>query len=260
MADSSFATRGVVVTGANRGIGQAVALAFLREGFQVVAAARTLSSLAGLRALAGPHAKALEELGCDVSDKEELRRTCAALKARTPAPAILVNNAGASLSAPLEKTGQDALERLLAINTVAPYLLCAALLPGMAREGGGRVINIASLAGLRGVRYTSAYCASKHALLGLTRALAVEWAERGVTVNAVCPGWTDTDMLASAVRTVTEKAGRSAEEARSAILSRNPLGRPVGPEEVAALVLYLASPLAASLTGAALPVDGGESA
>ena len=93
-----------------------------------------------------------------------------------------------SLSAPLEKTGHDALERLLAINTVAPYLLCAALLPGMAREGGGRVINIASLAGLRGVQYTSAYCASKHALLGLTRALAVEWAERGVTVNAVCPG------------------------------------------------------------------------
>jgi NAD(P)-dependent dehydrogenase (short-subunit alcohol dehydrogenase family) len=260
MADSSFAARGVVVTGANRGIGQAVALAFLEAGYQVVAVARTLPSLSGLAGLAEKHAGRLEQLACDVSDREALGRTCALLKARVPVPAVLVNNAGVSLSAPLEKTSQEALERVLAINTVAPYMLCAALLPGMAASGGGRVINIASLAGLRGVRYTSAYCASKHALVGLTRALALEWAERGVTLNAVCPGWTDTDMLDTAVRTITEKTGRSAEQARSAILSRNPTGRPVHPEEVAQLVLYLASPQAASLTGAALPVDGGESA
>jgi len=260
MSDASFASRGVVVTGANRGIGQAVALAFLKEGWRVLALARTLPSLDGLAELARPNEKALERLACDVADAAALERTLAVLKARVPAPAVLVNNAGISLSAPLERTSRLELERVLAINAVAPYLLCAALLPGMASAGGGRVVNVASIAGLRGLRYTSAYCASKHALVGLTRALAVEWADRGVTVNAVCPGWTDTDMLQSAVANVTEKTGRTQEQARAAILSKNPLGRAVSPEEVAALVLHLASPLAASLTGAALPVDGGESA
>ena len=260
MTDSSFSSRGVVVTGANRGIGQAVALAFLEAGWPVVAVARTAASLEGLAERAGPGRAALESLACDVADAEALASTCRLLQARAPAPAVLVNNAGVSLGAALERTSRAQLERLLAINTVAPYLLCGALLPAMAREGGGRVINIASIAGLRGIRYTSAYCASKHALVGLTRALAVEWADRGITVNAVCPGWTETDMLEQAVEAVSEKTGRSPDKARAAILAHTPLGRPVAPEEVAALVLYLASPLAASLTGAALPLDGGESA
>jgi len=204
-------------------------------------------------------ATSLESLACDVADPEALSATALALQARAPVPAVLVNNAGVSLSAPVEKTGRVEFERVLSINAVAPYLLCAALLPAMARAGGGRIINIASIAGLRGLRYTSAYCASKHALVGLTRALAVEWADRGVTLNAVCPGWTDTDMLQTAVRTVSGKTGRSEEASRAAILAHNPLGRAVRPEEVAALVLHLASPLSASLTGAVLPVDGGES-
>ena len=260
MADSSFASRGVVVTGANRGIGQAVALAFLQAGFRVVAVARTLASLDSLADVAGPARQALERLECDLADATALERTGRLLQGRPVAPAVLVNNAGISLGAPLERTSRAELERLLAINTVAPYLLCAALLPAMADAGGGRVVNIASIAGLRGIRYTSAYCASKHALVGLTRALAVEWADRGITVNAVCPGWTQTDMLQAAVQTVSNKTGRSADQARGAILARTPIGRAVTPEEVAALVLHLASPLAASLTGAALPVDGGESA
>jgi NAD(P)-dependent dehydrogenase (short-subunit alcohol dehydrogenase family) len=260
MAEASFSSRGAVVTGANRGIGQAVALAFLRSGWPVVAVARTLESLDGLLDRAGPHRASLERMACDVADAGQLETTCAALRARSPVPSVLVNNAGVSLSAPVERTARADLERVLAINAVAPYLLCAALIPRMAGAGGGRVVNVSSIAGLRGIRYTSAYCASKHALIGLTRALAVEWADRGVTVNAVCPGWTDTDMLATAVRTVSEKTGRTADKARSAILAHNPLGRAVHPDEVAALVLHLASPLAASITGAALPVDGGESA
>lgn len=259
MTELSFADRGAVVTGANRGIGEAVVLALLGAGWRVLAVARTLASLDALAGRAGALPGALERMACELSDAEAVERTCQALRARRPVPALLVNNAGVSFSAPLERTGRADLERVLAINTVAPYALCAALIPAMAAAGGGRVVNVASIAGLRGLRYTSAYCASKHALVGITRAMAVEWADRGVTVNAVCPGWTETDMLSSAVRTVSEKTGRSTEQARAAILARNPLGRAVTPEEVAALVLHLASPLAASLTGAALPVDGGES-
>jgi NAD(P)-dependent dehydrogenase (short-subunit alcohol dehydrogenase family) len=260
MGDLLFAERGAVVTGANRGIGQAIAHAFLRDGWRVLAVARTLESLDGLAARAGPRSEALERMVCDLADAAAVERACQALRARRPVAAVLVNNAGVSLSAPLEKTSRAELERVLAINTVAPYALCAALVPAMAAAGGGRVINVASIAGLRGIRYTSAYCASKHALVGMTRALAMEWADRGVTVNAVCPGWTETDMLSRAVQTVSEKTGRSGDQARAAILARNPLGRAVTPDEVAALVLHLASPLGASLTGAALPVDGGESA
>jgi NAD(P)-dependent dehydrogenase (short-subunit alcohol dehydrogenase family) len=256
----AFPERGALITGANRGIGKATALAFLRSGWRVVALARSAASLHALAREAAPCDAALERLGCDVADGAQLQDTIARLRARALVPAVLVNNAGISLSSPLERTGRAELAQVLEVNVVAPYLLCAALVPAMAEAGGGRVVNVASIAGLRGIRYTSAYCASKHALVGLTRALAVEWASRGVTVNAVCPGWTDTDMLANAVRTVREKTGRSAEQARSAILARNPLARAVTAEEVAALVLYLASAEAASLTGAALPVDGGESA
>jgi len=260
MGELSFAERGAVVTGANRGIGEAIVLALLQEGWRVLAVARTLPALETVAARAAQHRGALEGMACDLADPAALERTCRALRERRPVPALLVNNAGISLSAPLERTGRADLERVLAINTVAPYALCAALVPAMAGAGGGRVVNVASIAGLRGIRYTSAYCASKHALVGLTRALAVEWADRGVTVNVVCPGWTETDMLSTAVRTVSEKTGRSAEQARAAILAHNPLGRAVRPEEVAELVLHLASPLGAALTGAALPVDGGESA
>jgi NAD(P)-dependent dehydrogenase (short-subunit alcohol dehydrogenase family) len=146
------------------------------------------------------------------------------------------------------------------VNAVAPYVLCRALIPRMAEAEGGRVINIGSIASLKGIRYTSAYCASKHALLGLTRALAVEWGKRNVTVNAVCPGWTETEMFTRALESVVHKTGRSPEQAREAILASNPMGRPVRPEEVAELVLYLSSPAAGGLTGAALPVDSGESA
>jgi len=173
---------------------------------------------------------------------------------------VLVNNAGISVSAPLQKTGTEELQRVLQVNTVAPYVLCRALIPRMAEAGGGRVINIGSIASLKGIRYTSAYCASKHALLGLTRALAVEWGKKAVTVNAVCPGWTETDMFTRALEAVIHKTGRSPEQAREAVLVNNPMGRSVKPEEVAALVLYLSSPEAAGLTGAALTVDCGEAA
>jgi NAD(P)-dependent dehydrogenase (short-subunit alcohol dehydrogenase family) len=257
---SDFLERGAVVTGANRGIGKAIALAYLRAGWPVLALARTAESLDALRREAGDLASRIKPMACDLSDPKQLDGAVQALADASPVPAVLVNNAGISLSAPLQKTSTEELQRVLQVNTVAPYLLCRALIPRMAEAGGGRVVNIGSIASLKGIRYTSAYCASKHALLGLTRALAVEWGKRNVTVNAVCPGWTETDMFSRAVEAVVQKTGRSADEARGAVLANNPMGRAVLPEEVAALVLYLSSPAAAGLTGAALPVDAGEAA
>ena len=257
---SDLVQRGAVVTGANRGIGKAIALAFLRSGWPVVAIARTVESLEALRQEAGDLAPRIRPLACDLADAAQLEGVARALADLDPVPGALVNNAGISLSAPLQRTTTEELQRVLQINTVAPYVLCRAVVPRMADAGGGRVINVGSIASLKGIRYTSAYCASKHALLGLTRALAVEWGKRNVTVNAVCPGWTETDMFSRALEAVVQRTGRSAERARDAVLANNPMGRPVKPEEVAALVLYLSSPEAAGLTGAALPVDCGEAA
>lgn len=257
---SDFEQRGAVVTGANRGIGKAIALGFLRAGWPVVALARTSESLAALREEAGGLAERLRPMACDLSDHAQLEGAAQALADAEPAPAVLVNNAGITVSAPLHRTSPAELSQVLQVNTVAPYLLCRALIPRMAEAGGGRVINIGSIASLKGIRYTSAYCASKHALLGMTRALAVEWGKKAVTVNAVCPGWTETDMFSGAVDAVARKTGRTPEEARDAVLASNPMGRPVRPEEVAALVLFLSSPAAAGLTGTALPVDCGEAA
>ena len=257
---SDLVQRGAVVTGANRGIGKAIALAFLRAGWPVVAIARTSESLETLRREAGDLAPRIWPLACDLADAAQLDGVARALADLDPVPGVLVNNAGISLSAPLQRTSTDELQRVLQVNTVAPYVLCRAVVPRMADAGGGRVVNIGSIASLKGIRYTSAYCASKHALLGLTRALAIEWGKRNVTVNAVCPGWTETDMFSHALEAVVQRTGRSAEQARDAVLANNPMGRPVKPEEVAALVLYLSSPEAAGLTGAALPVDCGEAA
>ncbi len=249
-----------MVTGANRGIGKAIALGFLQAGWTVVALARTAESLDALRREAGPLAGRIRPMACDLSDPAQLEGAAQALADADPVPGVLVNNAGITVSAPLNRTSNEDLQRVLQVNTVAPFLLCRALIPRMAEAGGGRVVNIGSIASLKGIRYTSAYCASKHALLGMTRALAIEWGKRGVTVNTVCPGWTETDMFSRALEAVVRKTGRSEDEARAAVLANNPMGRAVAPEEVTALVLYLSSPAAGGLTGAALPVDCGEAA
>jgi NAD(P)-dependent dehydrogenase (short-subunit alcohol dehydrogenase family) len=146
----------------------------------------------------------------------------------------------------------------MAVNVTAPFLFCRELIPAMATAGGGRVINIGSIAAVRGAKYTSAYCASKHALLGMTRALAVEYARKAVTVNQVNPGWVETDMFSSAVGAVTQATGRSEAKAREALASMNAMGRIIRPEEVAAVCLFLASDAAGGVTGATYAIDGGE--
>jgi NAD(P)-dependent dehydrogenase (short-subunit alcohol dehydrogenase family) len=241
------------VTGASRGIGRSIALRLAKEGWNVMAVARDAAALSAL----GKEAPGIKGVEADLSDAAAVARVAEAIKGAD----VLVNNAGIAMSAPIHKTSDADYARVMAINVTAPFMLCRAVLPAMAQRGGGRIINIASTAALKGFRYTSAYCASKHALLGLTRALALEWAAKNITVNAVCPGWTDTDMFAQSAATVSKTTGRSTAEARDALAKLTPTGRVTKPEEVAELVWFLASSEAAlAMTGSAYSMDGGETA
>jgi NAD(P)-dependent dehydrogenase (short-subunit alcohol dehydrogenase family) len=175
-----------------------------------------------------------------------------------PSFAILVNAAGAAESAPFVKSDDALFERMWRLNVMGAVALTRAVLPGMLQAGFGRVVHIGSTAALKGYPYVSAYVAAKHALLGLTRALALEVATRGVTVNAVCPGFTDTDMVAESVARIVAKTGRDEAEARAELAKHNPQRRLVRPEEVAQAVLMLCAPGAAAINGQAIAVDGGE--
>jgi NAD(P)-dependent dehydrogenase (short-subunit alcohol dehydrogenase family) len=249
-----FAERHAVVTGAGRGTGAAIAAALAGQGARVTLMGRDPAPLEA-RAAALPDALVAP---CDVTDEakveEAFRRAAAALGA----PDILVNNAGAALSAPLAKTVLADFQAMLAVNLTGAFLCSRAVLPAMLAAGRGRIVNIASVAGLKGFAYVSAYCAAKHGLIGLTRALAVETAAKGVTVNAVCPGYTETDMVKDAVANISAKTGRGADEARAELVKANPQGRLVRPEEVAAAVTWLCGPDTAAVTGQAIAVAGGE--
>jgi NAD(P)-dependent dehydrogenase (short-subunit alcohol dehydrogenase family) len=248
-----------VVTGGGTGIGAATSLALARLGARLTLMGRREQMLASQaeairNAVEGASASAQ---ALDVTDGSQVPAAFAAAQQATPIT-ILVNNAGAAESAPFEKTGLDLLERMLAINVKAAFLCTQAVLPAMLAAKYGRIINIASTAGLTGYPYVTAYVAAKHALVGLTRALALETAKRGVTVNAVCPGFTDTDLVARSVETIVAKTGRSAEAARAELAKTNPMGRLVTPEEVASAVAYLALPSASAVTGQAIVIAGGE--
>jgi anthraniloyl-CoA monooxygenase len=171
---------------------------------------------------------------------------------------ILVNNAGAAASAPFARTDLAFWMQMLGVNLTGTYLCCRQVMPGMLESGYGRVVNIASTAGLTGYAYVTAYCAAKHGVIGLTRALALEVARCNVTVNAVCPGYTDTDLLDEAVANIVRTTGKTEEEARAALLRRNPQQRLMRPEEVANATLWLCLPGAEAITGQAIAVAGGE--
>jgi NAD(P)-dependent dehydrogenase (short-subunit alcohol dehydrogenase family) len=241
------------VTGASRGIGAAIARHLAALGAEVGLLSRNRMLLEEL-AQTVPGTSAFP---CDVSDPDAVRRVFAEISSRGPV-AILVNNAGAAESAPFLKSEAALFERMFAVN-FSPTVQCMrAVLPEMLRLGFGRVVNIASTSGLTGYSYVSAYTASKHAVIGLTRAVALEVARSGVTVNAVCPGFTETDIVKDTIDNIVAKTGRSAAEALAELTRHNPQGRLVQPDEIAAAVGWLCLPSSRSITGQSIVVAGGE--
>jgi 3-hydroxybutyrate dehydrogenase len=247
--------RVALVTGGGRGIGLACAQRLARAGFTVAVAGRTRTHLDQAAASMGKNALAVE---LDVTDESSVARAFERVRAELGPVSVLVNNAGIALSAPFQKTSREDFERTLSVNLTGAFMCTRAALPTMLDARWGRVINVASTAARMGFRYTAAYCASKHGLLGLTRALAIEVAGKGITVNAVCPGWTETEMLQTSIEKISAATGMDAVGARASLAKMNPMGRIIRPEEVAELVAYVASDAAAAMTGQALGIDGGE--
>ncbi len=248
-----------LITGGGRGIGRAIALAFASEGAQVAVAARTLEQVEQVaREITDQFSAAALPFVCDVSDVagvEKLFNNVAERLGR--GPDIMVNNAGIAESAPLTKTDDELWHRHLAINLSGTFYCTRAALPQMIAGGWGRIINIASIAGKTGAPYIAAYSASKHGVLGLTRSLALEVATKGITVNAICPGYVDTDMTTHGIENITKKTGLSADQAMESIRKMSPQNRIIEPEEVAALALLLASEEGRGINGQAINVDGG---
>lgn len=252
----SIAGRVALVTGGGRGIGRAIALALARAGADVAVAARTVPEIEAVAAEVAALGRRTHFFPLDVSDRAALARAPRAVAEHLGPIDILVNNAGIHASAPLAHTDDETWDAVLAVDLTAPFLLTRACLPSMYERRWGRVLNVASVAGRIGLKYGGAYAAAKHGLLGLTRSLALEAARKGVTANAICPSWTETRMLDDAVDAISAHTGRTAAEARAAILASNPLGRAALPEEVADVAVWLAgSPV---VTGQAIDVDGGE--
>ena len=256
--DHDLDGRHAVVTGASRGIGAAIARALGARGARVSLLARDEHALnARVAALQADGVRA-EAIVCDVTDDEAVERAFARAVQQLGAVQILVNNAGAAESMLAPATTRVLWDRMIAVNLTATFSCSAQVLPGMLAAGDGRIVNVASTAGLRGYKTMTAYCAAKHGVIGYTRALALETARHGVTVNAVCPGYTDTDMAAQAVEKLTELRGVTLGEARAMLTRIIPRGTLTSPDEVAAAVAWLCSPNSSAVTGIALPVAGGE--
>lgn len=251
------AGRHALVTGGGRGIGAAVAAALIAAGHRVTVSGRDRQVLdAMVQAHAG--SGCCQAVVMDVSDRESVTRGMAQARAGFGPIAILVNNAGQAESAPFQKTDAELFERMLAVNLHGVFHCTQGAIGDMLAASWGRIVNVASTAGLIGYAYVAAYCAAKHGVIGLTRALALEYAAKGVTVNAVCPGYTETDIVRNAVANIVAKTGRDEAAARRELAKGNPMQRLVTPQEVADSVLWLCGTGAASINGQSIAVAGGE--
>ena len=258
MGDSSSILKHALITGASRGIGRAIALKLAEHGYELVLVARSKDDLDQVASEVKDAGAKAHTIVADLSDTE------AALGVAKDATKVLkgidtlVNAAGISSAAPIHKEKVDTFEQMLAINVTAPFVIMRELVGEMRSRGYGRIVNVASVAGLRGYPYITAYTASKHALVGLTRAAAVELAHKGITVNALCPGYVDTEMTRGTIANIVEQTGRSEDEARSELEALNPQGRLFTPMEVAQSALFLLSSEAGGINGQSISICGGE--
>lgn len=249
--------RGAVVTGGGRGIGAAVARALAKAGAAVVVAARTRGEIEAVAAELRRDGHVAWALPCDVADPAAIRALARSAGEHLRTVDILVNNAGIGSSATVTATTLEEWNRIMAVNATGTFLCTQAFLPGMLERRWGRIVNVASVAGLMGAPYISAYVASKHAVVGLTRAVAAEVAAAGVTVNAVCPGYVDTPMTQDSVARIMTKTGRSKEEVLEALRRMNPQHRLIEPDEVAHAVLALCDEKAKGINGQTVVLHGG---
>ncbi|MEP6992346.1 MAG: SDR family NAD(P)-dependent oxidoreductase [bacterium] len=247
-----------IVTGGSRGIGAAIATSLAQRGASLTLMSRTLGDLRA-------HAVEVERFGgmvqaieCRVDDEESVAKAFAQAAERLGPAGILVNNAGTAKSATYMATTREMWDTMIGVNLTGTYLCTRQVLPDMLEARDGRIVNVASTAGLRGYKTMAAYCASKHGVIGLTRALAQETAKHGITVNAVCPGYTDTDLTDTAISNVMSAMDKTPEEARAMLVRIIPRGVMTTPAEVAAAVAWLCAPESRAVTGIALPVAGGE--
>lgn len=253
----ALAGRAAVVTGGGRGIGAAVARALSAAGAAVLVAARTRSQVEAVAREIGAAGAGAWAASCDVTDPASVRALAETAQQRLGKVDILVNNAGLAHSAPIHRITLEDWNQLFTVNATGTLLCTQAFLPGMIEHRWGRVVNVASIAGLSGGQYIAAYSAAKHAVIGFTRSVAAEVARHGVTVNAVCPGWVDTAMTVEAIRRVTDKTGRTKEQVVQAILETTPQHRLLSPEEIAHAVLSLCGENARGINGHTLVIDGG---
>jgi NAD(P)-dependent dehydrogenase (short-subunit alcohol dehydrogenase family) len=252
-----LAGRHALVTGAGRGIGAAIARRLAADGAWLTLLGRSREPLWAL-ANELPQTARVRVLVCDVADAEAVSRAWQSLADGGPPVHILVNNAGQAASAPLVRTSDELWQRMLAVNLTGTFNCTRAALPAMLRAGYGRIVNVASTAGQRGYAYVAAYAAAKHGVIGLTRSLALEVAAKGITVNAVCPGFTETDLLHDSISHIVTTTGRDANAARAELTRHNPQGRLVSPDEVAHAVAWLCTPAAGSVNGQSISISGGE--
>jgi NAD(P)-dependent dehydrogenase (short-subunit alcohol dehydrogenase family) len=246
--DGFLAGKRALVTGGGRGIGAAIARALAAAGARVVVCGRNQVDLDAIAGEIGGTAVKL-----DLLDRKHTDEVLAAVGHVD----VLVNNAGAAESAALERTTDALWDRILELDATAPFRVVRALAPSMIAAKWGRVINIASNAGVSGYGYSTAYCAAKHAMVGMTRALAVDLARTGVTINAVCPGWVDTEMAREAVSRIAAKTGRSVEDARTQLAAMSPQRRMISPDEVAHAAVMLCGDGARGIHGQTIVIDGG---